>query len=422
MSDKTLIIFTVILIMLLFIFSGILIYISQQPDEKDTNTTQDTTSQIEQQQIDTASHYKIVDTAQTVCSDNSSETICPDVEEPFYGQDAQHVGNQPDYTDNEDGTVTDNVTGLMWQKSQGEKTNYSEAIAGVESFVLAGYSDWRVPTIKELYSLINFSGTDPNPQATDTTPFIPFINTTYFDFEYGNPSVGDRIIDSQWVTSTVYEATVMNDQQCFFGVNFADGRIKCYPTQTGKRYFAMYVRGDSYGQNELVDGGNGTIYDKATGLLWQKNDSRKGMNWKDALGYCENLELGDITDWRLPNAKELQSIVDYSRSPDTTNSPAIDALFSATMIENESGENDYPFYWTSTTHIQFPDIYASAVYISFGRAMGYMEQFGGWVDVHGAGAQRSDPKTGNPDDFEFGMGPQGDARRIMNYARCVRDT
>jgi hypothetical protein len=50
------------------------------------------------------------------------------------------------------------------------------------------------------------------------------------------------------------------------------------------------------------------------------------------------------SDWRLPNAKELQSIVDYSRSPQTTNSAAIDSMFNVTSIIDEGGETNYPFY------------------------------------------------------------------------------
>ena len=43
------------------------------------------------------------------------------------------------------------------------------------------------------------------------------------------------------------------------------------------------------------------------------------------------------------------------------------------------------------------------------------------LDVHGAGAQRSDPKAGDPAAFPHGRGPQGDVIRIYNYVRCVRD-
>ncbi len=50
--------------------------------------------------------------------------------------------------------------------------------------------------------------------------------------------------------------------------------------------------------------------------------------------------------------------------------------------------------------------------------MGYME--GSWQDVHGAGAQRSDPKAGDPADWPYGHGPQGDAIRIYNFVRLVR--
>jgi hypothetical protein len=43
------------------------------------------------------------------------------------------------------------------------------------------------------------------------------------------------------------------------------------------------------------------------------------------------------------------------------------------------------------------------------------------IDVHGAGAQRSDPKAGDPAQYPYGRGPQGDDIRIYNYVRCVRD-
>ncbi len=68
--------------------------------------------------------YPIVDTGQSTCYDNSGVIDCPAEGEAFYGQDAQYSGNAPSYTDNGDpftgsgqaGTVTDNVTGLVWQQ------------------------------------------------------------------------------------------------------------------------------------------------------------------------------------------------------------------------------------------------------------------------------------------------------------------
>jgi hypothetical protein len=109
--------------------------------------------------------------------------------------------------------------------------------------------------------------------------------------------------------------------------------------------------------------------------------------------------------------------VDYTRSPGTTGSAAIDPLFSATAITNKAGQTDYPFYWSSTTHANWING-MNAAYVAFGRSLGYMN--GTWIDVHGAGSQRSDPKSGDPADWPTGHGPQGDAIRIYNYVRCVR--
>lgn len=68
---------------------------------------------------------------------------------------------------------------------------------------------------------------------------------------------------------------------------------------------------------------------------------------------------------------------------------------------------------------------STAVYLAFGRASGWMQFPPGrgdyrLLDVHGAGAQRSDPKQGNPAAFPHGRGPQGDVIRIYNFVRCVR--
>jgi hypothetical protein len=215
----------------------------------------------------------------------------------------------------------------------------------------------------------------------------------------------------------------MHGQQAMFGVNFADGRIKGYPTgslpgRDAKTFYAIYVRGKTeYGKNDFVDNGDGTVTDRATGLVWMQADSGKGMDWTSALEYAESMEFAGHDDWRLPNAKELQSIVDYSRSPDTTKSAAIDPVLNCTPIKNEDGQRDWGHYWTSTTHAD-PRGGSRAVYIAFGRALGYMHNQ--WMDVHGAGAQRSDQKSGDESELPKGHGPQGDAQRINNYVRLVR--
>jgi hypothetical protein len=390
------------------------------PGSTDEGPGTDTTGEITPPPV---APFPVVGTGQAACFGSSACMACPAADQAFAGQDAQYPGPQPAYRDNGDGTVTDLVTGLMWQRDPGAKQQYAQAVAGADASTLAGHDDWRVPTIKELYSLIRFSGEDPKLEGTDTTGLVPFIDTDFFVFAYGDTSAGQRVIDSQWVTSTVYTAPVFGGMECFFGVNFADGRIKCYPTDGGllsqAGYYAIQVRGPSgYGVNDFVDNGDGTVADRTTGLTWQQADSGAGMDWPAALASCAALDLAGHQDWRLPNAKELQSLVDYSRSPDKTGSAAIDPLFAASGITNEAGQADWPCYWTSTTHAKTGQDGANAAYVAFGRAMGYM--FETWMDVHGAGAQRSDPKTGDPADYPTGNGPQGDAIRILNHVRCVR--
>lgn len=389
-------------------------------------------------QVSTDRSYTIVDTAQIRCYNDRSEIEYPNARADWFGQDAQYAGNQPSYKDNGDGTVTDLNTGLMWQSDPGAKMTFSQAVAGAPKCRLAGHRDWRLPTIKELYSLILFTGTDPDPTARSTSQQKPFIDTKYFKFKYGDPARGERIIDSQFATSTKYVSTTMHGAETMFGVNFADGRIKGYgiknPRTRGEKTFhVLYVRSNTrYGKNEFKDNGDGTVTDAATGLMWMKVDSgalkagRKKdgkLNWQEALKWAENLEYAGHSDWRLPNVKELQSIVDYTRSPATTKSAAINPVFAATSFVAEGGKKDFANYWSNTTHASVSRA-STASYVAFGSSFGWMRdrRSGKYVlmDVHGAGSQRSDPKSGDPSRFPHGRGPQGDVIRIDNFVRCVR--
>ena len=393
-----------------------------------------------------AQGYPVVDTGQNQCYGINGAITCPGAGEEFSGQDAQFNGNQPDYTLGADGlTVYDNVTGLTWTKSPDldrdgvidydDKLTYDQARTYADSLNaenFGGYSDWRLPDIKTLYSLMNFRGTDPSGSGSDP---IPFIDVAYFDFGYGDESAGEREIDAQFWSTTQYVGTVMNGQRAVFGLNLADGRIKGYGvgdpggrSMGEKVEYVYFVRGnEDYGENDFVDNGDGAVTDRAIGLMWSQADSGAGLTWGDALAWVRqknNENYLGYNDWRLPNAKELHTIVDYSSSPEAAGSAAIDPIFDITRIINEAGQADYPWFWTGTTHANTRGG-GNGVYICFGRAMGYMN--GQWMDVHGAGAQRSDQKNGDfsrytyvPDGYYFGPAPQGDASRQYNYVRLVR--
>ncbi len=374
--------------------------------------------------------YPIVDTGQDEFFNDTRSISAPDPGEAFYGQDAQFNSHQPSYSKAEEGIVLDNTTSLMWQKEYRVMT-YREALEALNDFSLGGYSDWRLPTIKEAYSLILFSGVDPSGAPPGKSGMgTPFIDTRFFDFAYS--ANGPREIDAQMLSSTVYLGTTMGGNQTVFGVNLADGRIKGYPIASPreeKKFMVRFVRGNSdYGKNNFQDNADGTISDLATGLMWSKDDSQTGMNWKEALAWVEKMNkdnhLGH-SDWRLPNAKELQSIVDYNSCPQANDKPAISELFNTSSIQTEAHSDNYPFYWTSTTHKNLRGG-GSAAYVCFGDALGFFAPPGSrqkkqLMDVHGAGAQRSDPKTGNAASYPEGHGPQGDVIRINNYVRLVRD-
>ena len=366
--------------------------------------------------------YRIVDTGIETFYGNHDVIDEPGPGDPFHGQDAHYKGNPPAYEENDDGTVTDLVTGLMWQQDMGEKMTFEEAELAVVKVEFAGYNDWRIPTLKELYSLIRFTGLNGgSPESS-----ILFINSGLFDQPWGDTGAGERYIDAQTWSATEYVGTTMNGDETVFGVNFVDGRIKGYPvfrpgtSESNKMYFRMVRGNPSYGKNDFRDNSDSTISDLATGLMWQQADDGLARNWEDALEYAESLELAGFSKWRLPNTKELHSLVDYMKAPDVTGTPAIDGMFYCTEITDPAGNSgQYPYYWTCTTHLDGQDPENSAVYIAFGEAQGLMQDQ--LLDVHGAGAQRSDPKNGDPGDYPAYWGPQGDVRYVYNYVRCVRD-
>lgn len=351
--------------------------------------------------------YKITDTGFEKYFDNKGEIPKPKKGQAFYGQDAHYQGFGLSYKDNGDGTVTDRITDLMWEKAPSKRMLWSDVADHVKNCDTGGYTDWGLPSLKELLSLAVFSG--------DVRKAIPYIDTNYFIFEYPvdeeyyrNPLAddpdGNRMIDAQYISNNEYVGTIMRGNEGVFGFNFADGHIKCYPKYRGRhgppKFYVRLVRGNSdYGKNIFADNGDGTITDLATGLMWQKADDGVGRNWEDALSYAENLELAGYNDWYLPDVKELHSIVDYTR-----NDPAINPIFVTT---DKSG-----WYWTSTSYLDRGEL---AIYIAFGKAVDFRG-----MDTHGAGATRGDFKSGDPSNFSHGLGPQRDEIRINNYVRCVR--
>ncbi|NDY55130.1 DUF1566 domain-containing protein [Desulfovibrio sulfodismutans] len=108
------------------------------------------------------------------------------------------------------------------------------------------------------------------------------------------------------------------------------------------------------------------VLDQSTGLQWEKGQSDSEMAWEQALSYCEARTTGGVTDWRLPNKKELESLVD-----DTRINPALDPLFPA------PGSS---VFWTTTTAIGYDFFtYAWIASLNTGTSYTQVKTWGGRV-------------------------------------------
>jgi hypothetical protein len=153
-------------------------------------------------------------TGQTKCYDNAGIVIdCAGT-----GRDGEYQYGtpfpEPRFTDNDDGTVTDNMTGLMWTIDARPfpiKNNWNGALIECNDLEFAGYDDWRMPNVREMLSLIDYGSRRPA-----LTPDHPFINVE----EY--PSV-------YW-SSTSYEES--ND---VFHVAISNGTVS-HVGQDGSKY------------------------------------------------------------------------------------------------------------------------------------------------------------------------------------------
>jgi len=350
----------------------------------------------------TSDPHPIVDTNQNVLYDDSGNLIDSlQSGDAFFGQDANYIGIPFQYTNNNDGTITDHNTGLLWEQAHhATRLSYYDAKAACEKLELGGHISWRLPTLKELFSLADFNGSQHTGRY--------YLDNDYFDLAPPDSIADDDQFSSHTVqmmgqtwSSIIYTGDHWDDPniEAAFFFNFLDGHIKQTLTRNNENFYRC-VYGDEYGINDFVVNSDGTVTDQNSGLSWQQQDDGIGHNWQEAIAYCEGLDLAGKTDWRLPNIKELQSIVDYTR-----HDPAIDPA--AFTLSDPEG-----WFWSSTTH---GDATSAAAYICFGKC----DSKDG-VDTHGAGAQRADPKSGDPADYPDFGGAQDDDVRIYNYSRCVR--
>jgi hypothetical protein len=242
---------------------------------------------------------------------------------PMPNPASSHLVNPFQYTDRGDGTVVDDVTGLVWQKAVPTSQAYSWAAAKTycSGLTLAGLT-WHLPTRIELLSLV-----DPTTAAA--------MDTTYF-----SPPGGKYTWTSTpWVVSQI--ATKPQDA---WMVNFGGGGglTSNAAAQTGVEY-ARCV--SSPGVTPLPDPhyvqvAKGEVEDVETKLVWVQASNGTAVSQADAIAYCTGLALNGHT-WRLPSLGELSTLVDDDPAIAKV-SPAIDQCVFADTPANQ-------YYMSSST-------------------------------------------------------------------------
>ncbi len=255
------------------------------------------------------------DSGQTICYDTNGNTIACPTSGSSLAQDGSYTINAPSYTDNGNGTITDNNTQRIWQKEDNNtQSTWAAANTYCADSTLANYDDWRLPNIFELFSVVDESKSNPA------------INETYF------PNT-----DSAYFWTSTVRADVSTDMWL---VGFNEGDTAT--TLNTNSYYNRCVRGGSGSDiwtPDFSDLGGGITLHTSTGLMWQQNGDTTG-DWASALSTCESLTLDAYENWRLPNIKELQTIADYT----ATSSPRINTIFF-------TGGASSAYFWSSTTYV-----------------------------------------------------------------------
>lgn len=230
-----------------------------------------------------------------------------------------------------DGTVFDTDTGLIWMRCavgqswtgttcSGAATHHTWAQAVALSSNHAGYTDWRLPNIRELQSIINYWNASPavDSGAFPATPSMPFWSST----------------TSQWSTDAAWYIS-FDSGETEFGT-----KAVTYDPGFGIVWAARLVRGGlssallnaARPDADYTDLGSGMVKHVPTGLIWQR--CPVGQTWTGSqcsgtaqtFSHDQALALTDSlaghTDWRLPEPAELLSLGDYQLVP-SSSVPAI---------------------------------------------------------------------------------------------------
>ncbi len=271
----------------------------------------------------------------------------------------------PRFKNNGDGTVTDNLTGLMWLKNGScLKNNWTTALQTIASCnsgsvscgcrgYTGNYSDWRLPNVKELESLINYGQSNSAAWLNS----VGFINIRYSNYWSSTTYQGGT--SNAWTVNINNGAETTGSKSYGFyilPVRTAPAENPYEMPKTGQT--VSYASGDDgymeagaiWPGTRFTDNGDGTMTDSLTGLMWLKDAGCLSKNWSSALTAVASLNanpggyncLGyaaNYSDWRLPNINEIESLINFGTANSTS------WLSSQGFMNVKSS-----YYWSSTTY------------------------------------------------------------------------
>jgi len=252
------------------------------------------------------------------------------------------------FTDNDNGTMTDNMTGLVWLKSLGTSVcSWENGITYCENLSTGG-NDWRMPNESEFRSLVHYGQSQPDIWLKDqgfsnvqsayywssTTSAQDTNNVYCINYYGGNESYTESKTSLTWHFIWPVCAESLNLP--------VSGQTIEYTTGDD----GTYKKGVAFPSTRFRDNGDGTITDNMTGLMWMKNpnntcgtvNSQEALFYVSLLNNVANTNNCGYTDWRVPNINELETLVNYSQTD------------SSVWLKSQGFENiKSNAYWSSTS-------------------------------------------------------------------------
>jgi len=242
------------------------------------------------------------DSVTPYCTEGSSEVSCGVLSSEYAEQDGVVAGPGPAFVVDVD-TAMDTTTGLVWWRTPIDAMDYESAAKRCKDLDASG--SYRIPSRIELATILDF-GSKADVLVDPTV----FSGITLEHHWASSPYVSAGLPDERWLIDL---CTHCDPQMVEHG-------YRVIGSYAGNSYPALCVKGPPYETGPFVDdtGIPDTVRDARTGLTWFTTYADTiGLSWEKALAYCSGYTKGGKSDWRLPNIKELLTLVDDYRCGDT---------------------------------------------------------------------------------------------------------